>query len=151
MPHPAKLRMARIANSEPPRCPKDHVQQKMRIVLADDQRVVRDGLAALLEKQPDIEVAGRAADGQDALDQVHKLKPDVLIIDVKMPHMDGVSATRRITAEWPSIAVIGLTMYDDDIRHQAMLNAGAVECLMKTGSRENLLTAIRTAAKWKSE
>jgi DNA-binding NarL/FixJ family response regulator len=89
----------------------------MRIVLADDQRVVRDGLAALLEKQPDIEVAGRAADGQDALDQVHKFKPDVLIIDVKMPHMDGVSATRRITAEWPSIAVIGLTMYDDDIRN----------------------------------
>jgi len=118
---------------------------KIRVLLADDHRTMRDGLAAFLEQQPGIEVAGMASDGQEAVDLAAKLQPQVVIMDVGMPRLDGIEATRRIRSAWPHVQVIGLTMHADDSFHEAMRTAGAMDCLVKSGPTEDLLDAIRTA------
>lgn len=115
----------------------------MRILIADDQRPTRQGLKALLALCPEVEVVGEAADGQESVALVAKHHPDVVLMDMRMPVMDGLEATRRIKSQWPEIKVIGLSMYPM-YRIQAHA-AGADAFLLKGCTAEELQAAIVAA------
>jgi DNA-binding NarL/FixJ family response regulator len=115
----------------------------IRVLLADDHPRVRRGLADLLAEHQDLEVVGEAADGEEAVDLALHCRPDVVLMDITMPRMDGLTATRRIVAELPQVRVIGLSMHEQDDLARAMHEAGAVAYLTKGGSAEALLAAIR--------
>ncbi|HEX7485218.1 MAG TPA: response regulator [Vicinamibacterales bacterium] len=117
--------------------------RKIRVVLVDDHAVVRDGLARALGDERDLEVVGQAADGDLALNLVRKLRPDVVLMDISLPTIDGIEATRRILAEVPLVRVIGLSMFDDDSHRSAMRRAGATDCLDKTAPLARVVEAIR--------
>jgi PAS domain S-box-containing protein len=119
---------------------------RIRLLLVDDHAMVREGLALRLRQVPDIEVVGEAPDGASALRLVEELAPDVLTMDVSMPGMSGVEATRRIRSARPEVAVIGLSMFDDAGQAAAMREAGAAVHLSKSTSVESLVAAIRAAA-----
>jgi len=112
-------------------------------MVVDDHTVVRDGISALLESQEDLEVAGWAGDGQAAVERVASLRPDVILMDLRMPRMDGVEAMRRIRAEHPDIRFIVLTTFDTDEYIFEAIEAGARGFLLKDTSREDLFKAIR--------
>ena len=116
-------------------------------MLVDDHAVVRQGIANLLKDQPDIEVVGQAADGQEAVDLAARLLPDVILMDMSMPKLNGVEATRIIHNDWPEIRVIGLSMFEEADRAQAMRDAGAVDYIAKSGPAEAMIDAIRTNIK----
>jgi len=116
----------------------------IRVLLADDHKIVREGLGSLLAEQQGIDVVGQAEDGLEALEMVRSLRPDVVIMDVSMPRLDGVEATRRLKAEFSWINVIGLSMHEESDMAQAMCNAGAVAYLNKGGPSEKLIEAIRS-------
>ena len=116
----------------------------IRVLLADDHKIVREGLGCLLTEQPGIEVVGQAEDGLAALEMTRSLFPDVVVMDVSMPRLDGVEATRCLKAEFLWIKVIGLSMHAESDMAQAMLDAGAVAYLTKGGPAENLIKAIRS-------
>lgn len=118
----------------------------IRIVLADDHAVVREGLRLLLETEPGFEVVGEAATGDEAVATACRQRPDVVLMDVRMPAMDGVTATRRLSEEAPEIAVVVLTTYDEGDSMVAGLRAGAKGYLRKDVDRATLLAAIRAAA-----
>ena len=120
--------------------------KKLTVLLVDDQRLMRDGLRTLLELEPDMTVAGEAADGEEALVRFRDTRPDVVLMDVRMPGMDGVEATRRLRAMDPEVKVIILTTFDDDEYVFEGLRAGAVGYLLKALSGEELADAIRTVA-----
>jgi CheY-like chemotaxis protein len=117
---------------------------KIRILLADDHAVVRQGIENMLTNEPDMEVVGSAADGQEAVELTAKLLPDVILMDMSMPKLNGVEATRIIHNEYPEISIIGLSMFEEAERAQAMRDAGAVQYVMKSGAADMLLAAIRT-------
>ncbi len=114
----------------------------IRVLFADDHQVMRQGLIELLTGQPNIEVIGEAASGREALELTRQLKPDVVLMDVSMPEMDGIEATRRIKEELPEVRVIGLTMFDGEQMARRMLNAGVEAFVSKTASSSELLRAI---------
>ena len=118
----------------------------LRIVIADDQASVREGLVLLLGGLPDIEVVGAAADGQQALDLVAAHEPDAILLDLHMPVLDGLGATRRLTAEHPGVAVVVLTTYADDGSVLDALHAGARSYLTKDADRADIARALRAAA-----
>ena len=117
--------------------------RKIRILIADDHAVVREGTRRILEQEPDMEVVGEAGDGEEAVNLATSLKPDVAIVDVSMPKMDGIEATRRIKAACPSINVLILSAYDDDQFIFSLLEAGAAGYLLKSIRSRELLDAIR--------
>jgi DNA-binding NarL/FixJ family response regulator len=118
----------------------------IRVLIADDQMMVREGFSVLLGSQPDIEVAGEAVDGRDAVGKVAALRPDVALLDVRMPGMNGLEATREIVAGTPETKVLILTTYDlDEYVYQA-LRAGASGFLLKDAPPEQLIAAIHTLA-----
>lgn len=119
----------------------------IKVMLVDDQLLFREGLRTLLEVQPDFEVVGEASNGEEALRLAATTRPDVILMDLRMPVMDGVTATRRIRDSFPSIHVIVLTTFDDDETVFDGLRAGAVGYLLKDVSSEKLCEAIRAAAK----
>lgn len=118
--------------------------EAIRLLLVDDQRLMREGLHTLLEMEPGIEVAGEAGNGQEALDAYARLQPDVVLMDVRMPIMDGVEATRRLRQRWPAARVIILTTFDDDEYVFEGLRAGALGYLLKDVSMRELAEAIHT-------
>lgn len=121
-------------------------KQSIRILLADDQRLMREGLRILLELEPDLEIVGEAEDGQAALELYKKCQPDIVLMDIRMPGMDGVEATRRICTHWPEARVVILTTFDDDEYIFEGLRAGAQGYLLKDVSGAELANAVRTVA-----
>jgi DNA-binding NarL/FixJ family response regulator len=120
---------------------------KIRLLIVDDHPVVRDGLRGMLESQPDFEVAGEAADGSEAVQQVEKLKPDIVLMDLRMPVLDGVTALGEIKTNYPQVQVLVLTTYDSDADILPAIEAGASGYLLKDSSREELYDGIRAAAR----
>jgi DNA-binding NarL/FixJ family response regulator len=118
----------------------------LRIVIADDQASVREGLVLLLDGLPDIEVVGAAADGQQALDLVAAQQPDAILLDLHMPVLDGIGATRRLAAEHPGVAIVILTTYADDTSVLQALQAGARSYLTKDADRKDIARALQAAA-----
>ncbi|HEY7697986.1 MAG TPA: response regulator, partial [Vicinamibacteria bacterium] len=118
---------------------------KIRVVLVDDHAILREGLASLLQRYGDIEVVGEAEDGQVAIELAHLLHPDVVVMDLSMPRVNGIDATRRIVAELPRVKVVGLSMHEEEYGMSAMRRAGAVACVIKAGPPDDLVTAIRRA------
>jgi len=116
---------------------------RLRVLLADDHEIVREGLAALLNDQPDIEIVGQAANGCEAVDLAYQLRPDVVVMDVAMPLMGGDEATRQIKLHMPNTRVIGLSMYGEVSMAEKMRRAGAEAYLLKTGPSDELLATIR--------
>ncbi len=116
---------------------------KVRVLAVDDQRVVREGLAMLLGLLPDVEVVGTAADGEEALALAAQLQPDVVLMDLRMPRVDGVEATRRLRASHPAIKVVVLTTYADDRSVIDALRAGALGYLTKDAGAEEIQQALR--------
>ncbi|HVB70253.1 MAG TPA: response regulator transcription factor [Acidimicrobiales bacterium] len=117
----------------------------MKVVIADDQTVVREGLVTLLETMPDVEVVGSAADGEQAVALVAELAPHVVLMDLRMPRVDGVEATRRIRVEHPQTQVVVLTTFADDESILGALRAGAIGYLTKDAGREHILRALEAA------
>ena len=118
----------------------------LRVVVADDQASVREGLVLLLGGLPGIDVVGAAADGQQALDQVAEHQPDAILLDLHMPVLDGIGATRRLTAEHPGVAIVVLTTYVDDNSVLDALRAGARSYLTKDADRTDIARALQAAA-----
>jgi DNA-binding NarL/FixJ family response regulator len=118
----------------------------LRIVVADDQRAVREALATVLDAVPGFEVVGLAADGDEALELAHRLSPAVVLMDLRMPNVDGVAATRRLAAELPAVKVVVLTTFADDASILGALEAGALGFLTKDAGREQIALAVRSAA-----
>ena len=119
---------------------------RIRIVIADDHPVVRDGLCGMLESQPDFEIVGQAADGAEALRLAVELKPDLVLMDLRMPVVDGVTATRQIKVSQPGIQILVLTTYDSDADILPAIEAGATGYMLKDASRDSLYRAVRAAA-----
>jgi DNA-binding NarL/FixJ family response regulator len=118
----------------------------LRIVVADDQASVRQGLVLLLDGLPDIEVVGAAADGEQALQLVAEHRPDAILLDLHMPVLDGIGATRRLAAEHPGVAVVVLTTFVDDTSVREALQAGARSYLTKDADRAEIAKALHAAA-----
>jgi DNA-binding NarL/FixJ family response regulator len=120
---------------------------KIKIMLVDDQALFREGLKTLLNSRPEFEVVGEASNGEEAIRLAHLLRPQVILMDLRMPVLDGVQATRRIRSLHPDCNVIVLTTFDDDEDVFEGLRAGAIGYLLKDVSSEKLFEAIRSAAK----
>jgi DNA-binding NarL/FixJ family response regulator len=121
--------------------------QKITVLLADDHTIVRQGFRALLEAEPDIAVVGEAENGRQAIGQARKLQPDVVVMDIAMPLLNGLEATRQIGKEAPSTKVLILSSYSDDEYVNQLTEAGAVGYLLKQTAASDLIKAIREAKK----
>lgn len=122
----------------------------IRVLLVDDHPVVRSGLAGLLAAEPDIEVVGEAADGAAAVDAARALTPDLVLMDLRMPVLDGAEATARIRRESPAVHVLVLTTYETDTDILRAVEAGATGYLLKDTPREQLVAGVRAAARGES-
>ena len=114
----------------------------IKVLLVDDHTILRQGIHALLAREPDIEVVGEASDGLEALDQVARLEPHVVIMDLVMPHMNGLEATRQIRERHPDVHILILSMYDDDEYVREIIQAGASGYVLKRVATEDLVKAI---------
>jgi len=121
--------------------------EPVRVLLVDDQALFREALSTLLEVRPEIEVVGEAGDGAEALRQAASTRPDVVLMDLRMPVLDGIAATRRLRTEQPDVKVLALTTFDGDEEVFAALRAGAVGYLLKDVSGERLVEAVVAAAR----
>ena len=120
---------------------------KIRVIIADDHQIVRDGLRSLLEKEPDLEVVAAVEDGRTTVRLVEELQPDVVIMDISMPGLNGIEATRKITRDFPNIKVIALSMHDDGRFVTNMLKAGASGYLLKDCAFKELTKAIHVVVR----
>jgi DNA-binding NarL/FixJ family response regulator len=119
--------------------------QRIRVLLVDDHTMVRQGLRSVLEGYPNIEIVGQAGDGEAAIQMVAKLQPVVVLMDINLPKMDGITATRYIKTNFPQIAVVGFSMTVHTYSEYAMLKAGAFEVLAKDRAVHDLYSAIQRA------
>lgn len=117
--------------------------KKIRVLLADDHVMLRQGTATLLAREQDIEVVGQAGDGREAVELAHRLEPDIVVMDVRMPEYTGIEATRRIREALPEVQVLVLTAHDDDQYVFSLLEVGASGYLLKTAPVSELVDAIR--------
>jgi DNA-binding NarL/FixJ family response regulator len=118
----------------------------IRILLADDHQMVREGLRSLLEKEGDVEIVGEAEEGRKAVELVRQLQPDVVVMDITMPNLNGVDATRQIVGEYPDIKIIALSMHFSRIFVLNMLKAGALGYILKGDSSDELIEGVRTVS-----
>jgi DNA-binding NarL/FixJ family response regulator len=118
----------------------------IRLVLADDQDLVREGLRMMLDAEPDLQVVAEARNGREALDQVRRTDPDVVLMDIRMPELDGIDATARLVSTGSRARVLILTTFDLDEHVYRAMRAGASGYLLKDGTREQLTAAVRTVA-----
>jgi two-component system, NarL family, response regulator LiaR len=118
----------------------------IRVVLVDDHTVVRQGLKAFLATENDIEVVGEASNGREAVDQVGKLQPDVVLMDLVMPELDGIGATAAIKQQWPGVDVIAMTSFIEDEKVFGAMRAGAGGYVLKDADPDDVVKAIRSAA-----
>lgn len=124
--------------------------RRLRLVIVDDQPVIRRGLALILGAAPDIDVVGQAADGREAIERTEALAPDVVIMDLQMPNVSGVEATREITARHPAVRVVVLTTYDDDELVFDAIRAGANAYLLKDAHEDEVLETVRAVHRGES-
>jgi len=122
----------------------------IKVIVCDDQAIIRDGLEMLLKLEKDIEVVGQAQDGAEAVAMVEKAQPDLVLMDLKMPGLNGIEATRQIRANYPQVKVLVLTTYDDDEWVFDAIRAGASGYLLKDTPREEVIKAVRGTAAGKS-
>lgn len=122
----------------------ERMDERIRILIADDHALVREGTRRILEREEDLEVVGEAADGEEAVALAERLAPDVAVIDIGMPRMNGIEATRRIKEEHPEIGVLVLSVHDDDPYVYAILEAGAAGYLLKDVRGAELVEAVRS-------
>lgn len=127
--------------------PSEQKMAKIRVLLADDHSIVREGVKMILAKESDIEVAGEASDGQQALDLVERLKPHVIVMDISMPGMGGIEATQLVKERHPAVNVLALTMHEDESYVFRLLRAGASGYVLKRAAAQDLVQAVRAAAK----
>ena len=118
----------------------------IKVIICDDQAIIRDGLEMLLKLEKDIEVMGQAQDGAEAVEMVKKVPPDLVLMDLKMPGMNGIEATRQIRANFPQVKVLVLTTYDDDEWVFDAIRAGASGYLLKDTPREEVIKALKGTA-----
>jgi len=126
------------------------VARKIRVLIADDHQVVRDGLSAILQTKDDIVVVGEAKDGVEAVEKARQLQPDVVLMDISMPRMNGVEATRRMKEVCPAVRVVVLTMYEEDEYIFDLVKTGVAGYLLKNSDSSQIVKAIRAAAKGES-
>lgn len=120
--------------------------EKLRILIADDHALMREGLNLLVAAQPDMEVAAVAEDGEEALRKAKELRPDLIVMDISMPGMDGIKATERLRAECPAAKVLVLTAHEETVYMNQLLQLGISGYLLKRAAGDDLIHAIRTAA-----
>lgn len=120
--------------------------EKLRILIADDHALLRDGLKALVNAEPDMEVVGEAENGRSVLEKAKHLKPDIVLMDISMPDMNGAQATRRLKESFPSMKVLALTAHEDSSYLRHMLEAGASGFLLKRAAADQLIQAIHVVA-----
>lgn len=120
---------------------------RIRVLVADDHAIVREGVRMILGREPDIEVVGEAGDGQQALDLVATVHPQVVIMDISMPGVGGIEATQRLKATHPEVQVLALTMHEDETYVFQLLRAGAAGYVLKRAAAQDLVQAVRAAAR----
>lgn len=121
--------------------------KKIRILLADDHAILRKGVRMMIDSEPDLEVVGEAKTGREAIDEARNLKPDIVLMDVSMPELNGIEGTRRICEELTQTKVIGLSMHRDSVYVREILRAGARGYLLKDSEDDDLIRAIRAVAR----
>src|SRR5947207_3813360 len=126
------------------------MSQKIRILLADDHAVVRQGFKMILSAQPDMEIVGEAGNGRQAVEQAEQLRPDIVVMDVAMPELNGIEATRRLADSVPHARVVALSMHKDSVYVREILRAGARGYLLKDSGAGDLVSAIRAVASGES-
>ena len=117
--------------------------EKIRVLLVDDHKILREGLVGLLRTQPDIVVVGEADNGETAVTLARDLEPDVVVMDVSMPNVNGIAATHRISVERPGVRIVALSLHESEQMTSTLIQAGAVAYLTKGGSSDELFAAIR--------
>jgi NarL family two-component system response regulator LiaR len=127
-----------------------NASQTIRVMLVDDHNVVRSGLATFLRAYEDLELVGQAGNGVEAVNLCHRTQPDVILMDLMMPEMDGIAATRAILADYPKIKIIAMTSFEEEELVQGVLAAGAISYLLKNVTSDDLAAAIRAASVGKS-
>ena len=120
---------------------------RIRVLIADDHTIVRTGVRLLLEAEPDIEVVGEAVNGEAAIAQAEALQPDVILMDIGMPGLNGLEATRQIKSRWPQIHILGLTMHRTEEYFFEMLKAGASGYILKAAETDELIRAVHAVAR----
>jgi DNA-binding NarL/FixJ family response regulator len=118
----------------------------IRLVIADDHEIFRDGLALMLSKQDAVVLAGQAADGEELLQLVGEVRPDIVLTDIKMPRLDGIAATRILLERYPGLKIIALSMYEEDDLIVEMLEAGAKGYLLKNADKKEIMEAVLTVS-----
>src|SRR5215213_2604658 len=119
----------------------------IRVVLADDHEIFRDGFRVMLKKQDSVELIGEAGNGEELLEQVQELQPDIVITDIKMPKLDGINATKILAKKYPHIGVIALSMFDEENLIIDMLEAGAKGYLLKNAHKNEIIAAVESVFK----
>ena len=127
-----------------------NASQKIRVMLVDDHNVVRSGLATFLRAYDDLELVGEAGNGVEAVNLCRRTKPDVILMDLMMPEMDGIAATRAILEDYPDAKIIAMTSFEEEELVQGVLAAGAISYLLKNVTSDELAAAIRAASLGKS-
>ncbi len=120
---------------------------KTSVMLVDDHKMFRDGLRLLISMEPDLEVIAEAESGEEAIELTRRLRPQIIVMDISMPGMDGITATRKIIEEMPETRIIAVTMHTDEAYLMRVLQAGALGYILKDDAYEELAQAIRLAAK----